>query len=88
MPRESKIATIRGVPNDIEMFEKTGISIAMGQFSGEVKSTTIYKTTSSEEGGFALAVERFVLANRLAGYNQFFSQSRLPSLPLERGTHA
>jgi hypothetical protein len=70
------------------MLERTGISIAMGQFSGEVKSTTTYKTTSSEEEGFASAVERFVLANRLAGCNQFSSQNRLPSLPLERGKHA
>jgi hypothetical protein len=70
------------------MFERTGISIAMSQFSGEVKSTTTYKTTLSEEEGFASAVERFVFAKRLAGCHQFFSQSRLPSLPLERGTHA
>ena len=47
----------------------------MGQLIGEVKSAATYKTTSSEEEDFAFAVARFVLANRLAGRNQFFSQN-------------
>jgi len=70
------------------MFERSRISIAMGQLSGEVKSAATYKTTSSEEEDFAFALERFVLANRLAGCNEFFSQNRLPNSPLERGKHA
>jgi len=57
-----QIATIGDMPNDIAMFEKSGTSIAMGQSSDEVKSAATYKTTSSEEEGFALAVERYVLA--------------------------
>jgi Cof subfamily protein (haloacid dehalogenase superfamily) len=61
IPRE-QIATIGDMPNDIEMFERSGISIAMGQSSDEVKSAATHKTTSSEEEGFALAVERYVLA--------------------------
>ena len=61
IPRE-QIATIGDMPNDIEMFERSGISIAMGQSSDEVKAAATHKTTSSEEEGFALAVERYVLA--------------------------
>jgi Cof subfamily protein (haloacid dehalogenase superfamily) len=57
-----QIATIGDMPNDIAMFEKSGISIAMGQSNDEVKSAATYSTTSSEEEGFATAVERYVLA--------------------------
>ena len=59
-----EIATIGDMPNDISMFEKSGISIAMGQSSDEVKKAATYTTTSSEEEGFANAVDRFVLAAR------------------------
>jgi hypothetical protein len=58
-----QIATIGDMPNDIAMFEKSGISIAMGQASDEVKSAATYTTTSSEEEGFANAIERYVLEN-------------------------
>src|ERR1041385_6475060 len=47
-----QIATIGDMPNDIAMFEKSGISIAMGQSNDEVKSAATYSTTSSEEEGF------------------------------------
>jgi hydroxymethylpyrimidine pyrophosphatase-like HAD family hydrolase len=56
-----EIATIGDMPNDISMFRKSGVSIAMGQSSDEVKSAATYVTTSSEEEGFANAVERYVL---------------------------
>jgi Cof subfamily protein (haloacid dehalogenase superfamily) len=56
-----EIATIGDMPNDISMFEKSGVSIAMGQASDEVKSAATYSTSSSEEEGFANAVERYVL---------------------------
>lgn len=56
-----QIATIGDMPNDISMFEKSGLSIAMGQASDEVKSAATYSTNSSEEEGFANAVERYVL---------------------------
>lgn len=57
----SQIATIGDMPNDISMFEKSGISIAMGQAGEEVKSAATYTTSSSEEEGFAKAVEDYVL---------------------------
>jgi HAD superfamily hydrolase (TIGR01484 family) len=58
---EDQIATIGDMPNDISMFKQSGISIAMGQSSEEVKTAATYTTTSSEEEGFANAVDRFVL---------------------------
>ena len=59
-----QIATIGDMPNDISMFEKSGISISMGQSSDEVKQAATYSTTSSEEEGFATAIERYILASR------------------------
>jgi Cof subfamily protein (haloacid dehalogenase superfamily) len=56
-----EIATIGDMPNDISMFRKSGMSIAMGQSGDEVKSAATYVTTSSEEEGFANAVERYIL---------------------------
>lgn len=56
-----EIATIGDQPNDVMMFEKSGFSIAMGQSSEEVKGKASKVTTSSEEEGFANAVERFIL---------------------------
>ena len=56
-----QIATIGDMPNDTTMFAKSGLSIAMGQSSDEVKSAATYVTTSSEEEGFANAVDRYIL---------------------------
>jgi len=56
-----QIATIGDMPNDTLMFEKSGVSIAMGNASPEVQSAATYVTTSNEEDGFANAMERFVL---------------------------
>jgi len=57
----AEIATIGDMPNDISMFEKGGISIAMGQAGEEVRSAATYITSSSEQEGFAKAVEDYVL---------------------------
>ena len=57
----AQIATIGDMPNDISMFENGGVSIAMGQASEEVKSAATYTTASSEDEGFAKAVEAWVL---------------------------
>lgn len=58
----SEIATIGDMPNDTSMFAESGLSIAMGQSSDEVKRAATHVTTSSEDEGFANAIERFVLA--------------------------
>jgi Cof subfamily protein (haloacid dehalogenase superfamily) len=56
-----QIATIGDMPNDISMFEQSGMSIAMGQSSDEVKNAATYTTTSSEDEGFANAVDDYVV---------------------------
>jgi Cof subfamily protein (haloacid dehalogenase superfamily) len=56
-----QIATIGDMPNDVLMFHKSGVSIAMGNASTEVQKAATYVTTSNEEEGFANAMERFVL---------------------------
>jgi Cof subfamily protein (haloacid dehalogenase superfamily) len=55
------IATIGDQPNDVLMFAHSGLSIAMGNASPEVKRAARRVTTSNEDEGFANAVERFIL---------------------------
>ncbi len=56
-----RIATIGDMPNDVLMFRKSGLSIAMGNASPEVQHAATCVTASSEEEGFAVAVERYIL---------------------------
>ena len=62
----AQIATIGDMPNDVNMFKKSGVSIAMGQASPEVQKAATYVTTSSEDEGFANAMEKFILSNATA----------------------
>ena len=55
------IATIGDMPNDVLMFAHSGLSIAMGNASPEVKRAARRVTTSNEDEGFANAVDRFIL---------------------------
>jgi Cof subfamily protein (haloacid dehalogenase superfamily) len=55
------IATIGDMPNDVLMFAHSGLSIAMGNASSEVKRSARRVTTSNQDEGFANAVQRFVL---------------------------
>jgi Cof subfamily protein (haloacid dehalogenase superfamily) len=57
-----EIATIGDMPNDILMFEKSGLSIAMGNASREVQKAAHRVTRSYKEEGFANAVERYILS--------------------------
>ena len=57
----AQIATIGDMPNDVRMFERSGVSIAMGNASVDVQRAATFVTTSNREEGFALAMERFVL---------------------------
>lgn len=47
--------------NDLEMLELAGIGVAMGNATDRVKAIANHITTSNNEDGVALAVERFVL---------------------------
>jgi Cof subfamily protein (haloacid dehalogenase superfamily) len=55
------IATIGDSPNDVLMFKRSGLSIAMGNASDQVKSQADLTTDSYSDDGFAKAMERFVL---------------------------
>jgi hydroxymethylpyrimidine pyrophosphatase-like HAD family hydrolase len=57
----SEIATIGDQPNDVLMFKRSGLSIAMGNASEDVKRQATTVTDSYDDEGFAKAVERFVL---------------------------
>ena len=60
IPAEA-IATIGDMPNDVLMFKKSGVSIAMGNASEEVQKSATYVSTSNEKEGFANAMNQFVL---------------------------
>jgi len=57
-----EIATIGDMPNDVLMFSRSALSIAMGNASAEVQAQADFVTDSHDEEGFAKAMERFVLA--------------------------
>jgi len=57
------VATIGDMANDVLMFERSGLSIAMGNASDDVKAAATYATNSNDENGFANAVERFILGH-------------------------
>ena len=56
-----EIATIGDMPNDVLMFRKSGLSIAMGNAGPDVQAQAILVTSSNEDEGFAKAIERFIL---------------------------
>jgi Cof subfamily protein (haloacid dehalogenase superfamily) len=60
------IATIGDMQNDLAMFRTSGLSIAMGNATDDVKKQASYVTTSNEEEGFAGAID-FILKNNGAG---------------------
>jgi Cof subfamily protein (haloacid dehalogenase superfamily) len=57
----SEIATIGDMPNDVLMFRKGGLSIAMGNASPQVQAKADRVTDSYADEGFAKAMERFIL---------------------------
>lgn len=62
--QEDEIATVGDMPNDVLMFARSGLSIAMGQSDREVQRAARRVTDSNDDEGFAKAVERFVLPER------------------------
>jgi Cof subfamily protein (haloacid dehalogenase superfamily) len=54
------IATIGDMQNDLAMFKKSGLSIAMGNATDDVKKQASHVTSSNEEEGFAGAID-FIL---------------------------
>jgi Cof subfamily protein (haloacid dehalogenase superfamily) len=60
IPLES-IACLGDGPNDVLMFRRSGLSIAMGNASEEVQQQANFVTSSNEDDGFAKAIEKFIL---------------------------
>ena len=58
---EERIATIGDMPNDVLMFARSGLSIAMGNAHREVQRAARHVTTANDADGFANAVRRFIL---------------------------
>lgn len=56
-----EIATIGDMANDVTMFKKSGVSIAMGNASPEVQKAATHVTASNREEGFAMAIDDFIL---------------------------
>jgi Cof subfamily protein (haloacid dehalogenase superfamily) len=57
----AEVAAIGDGHNDVAMFERSGLSIAMGNASPKVQRAADFVTTSNSEDGFAHAIERFIL---------------------------
>lgn len=57
----TEIAVIGDGANDVAMFERAGLSIAMGNAARDVQQAADLVTASNSEGGFAAAVEHFIL---------------------------
>jgi Cof subfamily protein (haloacid dehalogenase superfamily) len=61
-----QIATVGDQANDVLMFQRSGLSIAMGNASEEVKRAATVVAASNEDEGFAKAVEEFILPRAVA----------------------
>ena len=69
-----QIATVGDGANDVLMFQRSGLSIAMGNASQEVQRAATCVTASNEDEGFAKAVEELILPRAVAA----------PVIPLAR----
>jgi Cof subfamily protein (haloacid dehalogenase superfamily) len=56
-----RVAVIGDAHNDIPMFERAGLAIAMGQAAPEVQAAARHVTTGNDADGVAHAIERFIL---------------------------
>lgn len=55
-----EIAVIGDAANDVSMFERAGLSIAMGNATDQVKAFADEVTATNDDDGFARAVEDFI----------------------------
>jgi Cof subfamily protein (haloacid dehalogenase superfamily) len=60
------IATIGDMQNDLAMFKTSGVSIAMGNATKDVKKLATHVTSSNEEEGFAGAIAMILEHNQSA----------------------
>jgi Cof subfamily protein (haloacid dehalogenase superfamily) len=66
----SEIATIGDMPNDVLMFRRSGLSIAMGNASPDVQAQADLVTASYDDEGFAKAIEQFILLRGTASLSE------------------
>jgi Cof subfamily protein (haloacid dehalogenase superfamily) len=59
----NQVAVIGDGPNDIDMFEQAGLSIAMGQAVDEVIHAASYITSSNDSDGWSRGIEKYVLGS-------------------------
>ncbi|MDB5551765.1 MAG: Cof-type family hydrolase, partial [Rhizobium sp.] len=57
----AEIAVIGDGANDVAMFERSGLSIAMGNAKPAVQQAADFVTDSNDNDGFANAIDRFIL---------------------------
>jgi Cof subfamily protein (haloacid dehalogenase superfamily) len=57
------VATIGDMQNDLAMFRKSGMSIAMGNATDDVKKVATQVTASNEDEGFAKAIDMILKRN-------------------------
>jgi Cof subfamily protein (haloacid dehalogenase superfamily) len=61
-----QVATLGDQLNDVLMFKRSGLSVAMANASEEVQNQATYVTDSNEDEGFAKAIEGFILPRAVA----------------------
>ncbi|HWB15317.1 MAG TPA: Cof-type HAD-IIB family hydrolase [Vicinamibacterales bacterium] len=61
-----RVATIGDGANDVLMFAKSGVSIAMANAAPEVQRAAKFLAPSNADEGFATAIERFILGTDVA----------------------
>jgi Cof subfamily protein (haloacid dehalogenase superfamily) len=60
------VATIGDMQNDLAMFKKSGLSVAMGNATDDVKKLATHVTTTNEDEGFAGAIDIILKSNEAA----------------------
>jgi Cof subfamily protein (haloacid dehalogenase superfamily) len=58
-----EVAVLGDMGNDVEMFSRAGLAIAMGNATPEVKALSHKVTASNDADGFAAAVDRYILGD-------------------------
>ncbi|HEX8115050.1 MAG TPA: Cof-type HAD-IIB family hydrolase [Kofleriaceae bacterium] len=76
-----RIAAIGDQPNDVLMFERAGLSIAMGNASDEVKRRATFVTTSYADEGFAHAIEHIILPRAEPAGTRSDTENAAPPAP-------
>ena len=56
-----EVCTLGDMPNDVLMFSRSGMSIAVGNADREVQRAARHVTRANDEDGFAYAIDRYVL---------------------------